>query len=44
MMDQVTFMVHDAVYSVGSGLSEAQAEDVQAILQAVIDKKYWRCN
>ena len=38
MMDQVTFMVHDAVLSVESGLSEAQAEDVQAILQAVIDK------
>lgn len=38
MMDQVTFMIHDAVLSVESGLSEAQAEDVQAILQAVIDK------
>jgi len=38
LMDQVTFMLHDAVLSVESGLSEAQAEDVQAILQAVIDK------
>lgn len=38
MMDQVTFMIHDAVLSVESGLSKAQAEDVQAILQAVIEK------
>ncbi|MFY9394672.1 MAG: S-layer homology domain-containing protein, partial [Halanaerobiales bacterium] len=38
LMDQVTFMLHDTVLSVESGLSVAQAEDVQAILQAVIEK------
>src|SRR5690554_2248270 len=38
IMDQVDFMINDAVLAAESGLSEAEAEDVQALLQAVIDK------
>ena len=38
LIDQVDFMIEDAILTSESGLSAAQAEDVQTILQAVIDK------
>lgn len=37
LVDQVDFMITDAILTSESGLSAAQAEDVQVILQAVID-------
>jgi len=38
LVDQVDFMVNDALISANSGLSEAEAEDVQAIVAAVVAK------
>ncbi|MFP4662428.1 MAG: S-layer homology domain-containing protein, partial [Halanaerobiales bacterium] len=38
LVDQVDFMVNDALIEADSGLSPEEAEDVQAIVEAVIEK------